>query len=124
MAAQATLWQLASCDVVRVGETVKASVAKLCGDPLCLRELLLVMLNRGSHRLRLMRWEDLPPPIDVGGRSFHGDQGVGEQGRGHPLADEASRRPAVGAAGYASSIFADGQCLLHLAFARGCVGLR
>jgi len=34
VAAQATLWQPASCDVVRVGEAVKASVAKLCRDPI------------------------------------------------------------------------------------------
>ena len=67
MAAQATSWQPANCDMVRVGETVKASVAKLCGDPPSLRELLLAMLNRGGRRLRLLPWEDLPPPIGIGG---------------------------------------------------------
>ena len=67
VAAQATSWQSTSCDAVRVGETVKASVVKLCGDPSCPWELLLAMLNRGSHRLRLLPWADLPPPIGIGG---------------------------------------------------------
>jgi hypothetical protein len=52
---------------VRVGETVEASVVKLCGDPPSLRELLLAMLNRDDRRLRLQLREDLPPPIGIGG---------------------------------------------------------
>jgi hypothetical protein len=68
VAAQATSWQPASHNTVRVGKTVEAFVPKLCRDPLSLRELFLAMLNRGDRRLRHLPLEDLPPPFGVGCR--------------------------------------------------------
>ena len=44
-AAQTMPWQPTSHYSVRVGEVVETSVAKLYGDPLGRRELLLVRLN-------------------------------------------------------------------------------
>jgi hypothetical protein len=45
VAMQAMSGQPASCDTVRVEETIKASVVNLYGDLPCLRELLMAMLN-------------------------------------------------------------------------------
>jgi len=54
---------------VRVGEAVEASAVKLCRDLLDLRKLLLAgaRLRRGSSRSCDLPWEDLTPPIGVGG---------------------------------------------------------
>jgi hypothetical protein len=52
---------------MRVGETIKAFVAKLRGDLSGVRELRMAKLNRGDRRLCLLPWEDLLPPAVIGG---------------------------------------------------------
>ena len=64
--AQATPWQPTSCNTVRVGEAVEASVVKHCRDPPALYQLFLAMLNLDDRRLRLQPWETLLPPIGAG----------------------------------------------------------
>jgi hypothetical protein len=100
-------WQPASCDTVRVEETIKTSIVKLCGDLSCLQELLMAMPNRGGRRLRLLAWEDFQPATHRrrGQIPLRGDQSIGGQGYNHPMAEQEGRAPAGGMTGYVSSAF-------------------
>jgi hypothetical protein len=69
VAAQTTSWQPENRYLVRVGKTVEASAAKLCGYLPGLQRLLCVMgrVSGGGRRSRLLPREDLSPLIGVGG---------------------------------------------------------